>query len=75
MGELEGILIDAQHGIEYRAVMNLDRGGWLAQWRPARALKKFMTFSYITRNERFGTRQEALDFVRSNARLIAAGEV
>ena len=75
MGQLEGILIDAQHGIEYRAVMKPDREGWLAQWRPARALKKFMTFSYITRKESFGTKSEALEFVRANARLIAAGEV
>ena len=55
--------------------MKPDREGWLAQWRPARALKKFMTFSYITRKESFGTKSEALEFVRANARLIAAGEV
>jgi len=67
------ILIDAVHGIEYRALPADQSEGWTAQWRPVRALKKFMTFSYISRRERFGTRAEALDFVRKNARAISEG--
>jgi hypothetical protein len=73
MGAYTGILIDACHGIEYRAVPS-DRGaGWTAQWRPVRALKRFMTFSYITREERFPTRDEALEFIRRNAGAIVVG--
>ena len=69
----EEILIDAVHGIEYRALPTPESAGWTAQWRPMRALRKFMTFSYISRGERFGTRAEALDFVRKNARALTEG--
>ncbi len=67
------ILIDANHGIEYRAVPAISGTAWMAQWRPVRALKRFMTFSYITRGELFPTKDEALEFVRRNAGAIAAG--
>jgi hypothetical protein len=67
------ILIDAEHGIEYRALLTGESGRWIVQWRPTRALKNFMTFSYISRKEQFGTRGEALEFVRQNARAITAG--
>ena len=67
------ILIDATHGIEYRALRASETADWIVQWRPIRALKKFMTFSYINRKERFGSRGEALDFVRKNARAITEG--
>jgi hypothetical protein len=72
MGAHNGILIDANYGIEYRAIPT---GGaqWTAQWRPVRALKRFMTFSYISRSERFPTEQEALEFVRKNAGSIVTG--
>jgi hypothetical protein len=73
MGAQTGILIDANHGIEYRAVPASGGGGWTAQWRPVRALKRFMTFSYITRNERFQTQDEALDFLKRNAGAIVDG--
>ena len=68
-------LVDARYGIEYRAVEGKDRPGWRAQWRPLRALKRFMTFSYITRSEHFPSRDEALDFIRRNAAAIVTGEV
>lgn len=71
MGAHNGILIDANHGIEYRAVAASD--GWTAQWRPVRALKRFMTFSYISRREHFHTQDEALEFVRRNAGAIVDG--
>jgi len=72
MGAHNGILIDAQHGIEYRAV---PAGGaqWTAQWRPIRALKRFMTFSYISRSERFPTADDALEFIRKNVAAIVGG--
>jgi len=71
MGAQTGIHIDAGLGIEYRAVPS--EAGWTAQWRPVRALKRFMTFSYITRRERFSTRDEALEFLRRNAGAIVEG--
>ncbi len=73
MGAQQGILIEASYGIEYRAVPAGGRAGWTAQWRPIRALKNFMTFSYITRTEQFRTQDEALEFVRRNAGAIVAG--
>ncbi len=73
MGAYTGILIDAYHGIEYRAVPAEKGAGWTAQWRPLRALKRFMTFSYITRAERFPSRNEALEFIRRNAGAIVGG--
>jgi hypothetical protein len=72
MGAYNGTLIDANHGIEYRAIPAGD-AQWTAQWRPIRALKRFMTFSYISRRERFPTEQEALEFVRKNAGAITTG--
>ena len=68
-----GILVDANHGIEYRAVPAVSGTAWTAQWRPIRALKRFMTFSYITRRESFPTKDEALEFIRRNAGAIVAG--
>ena len=72
MGAHNSILIDAHHGIEYRAV-RADGTQWTAQWRPIRALKRFMTFSYISRSERFPTEGDALEFIRRNAAAIVAG--
>ena len=69
------MLVDAGYGIEYRAVENANRHGWIAQWRPLRALKKFMTFSFITRSEVFASPDEAIDFVRRNVAEIVAGKV
>jgi hypothetical protein len=69
----EQILIDAECGIEYRALPTGETASWVAQWRPIRALRNFMTFSYISRKERFETRSEALEFIRKNARAIAEG--
>ena len=60
------IMIDPVHGIEYRAMPG-SRRGWIAQWRPARALASFPGFSYISREEIFGSADEAVDFIRRNA--------
>jgi hypothetical protein len=65
-----GIMIDRQHGIEYRALPRSQPRGWIAQWRPARALASFPTFSYISRGEVFGSESEALDFIRRNVAEI-----
>ena len=73
MGAQQEILIDAGHGIEYRAVPTPGGTSWSAQWKPIRALKRFMTFSYITRRETFDSRDEAIDFMRKNAGAIVAG--
>ena len=73
MGAHPEILIDAHHGIEYRAVPSGAGSGWILQWRPIRALKRFMTFSYMTRQERFSSADEALDFIRRNAGAITSG--
>jgi len=73
MESCEEVLVDAKYGIEYRALPSNKATGWVVQWRPLRALRKFMTFSYIDRKERFRSRKEALDFVRKNARAITEG--
>jgi len=73
MGANPEILVDARHGIEYRAVPSSAGSGWILQWRPIGALKRFMTFSYITRREQFGSADEALQFIRRNAGAIVSG--
>jgi len=73
MGAHAEILIDAHHGIEYRAVPESGGSGWILQWRPIRALKRFMTFSYITRREQFASAEQALEFIRRNAGAIVSG--
>jgi hypothetical protein len=65
-----GIMIDPVHGIEYRALPRSQRRGWIAQWRPARAIASYPAFSYITRGEVFGSENEAVDFIRRNAEQI-----
>ena len=65
-----GIMIDRVHGIEYRALPRREQRGWIAQWRPARALASFPAFSYISRGEVFGSESEAVDFIRRNAAEI-----
>jgi hypothetical protein len=65
-----GLMIDRVHGIEYRARPQRERPGWIAQWRPARALASFPAFSYISRGEVFGSESEAVDFIRRNAAQI-----
>jgi hypothetical protein len=70
-----GIMIDRVHGIEYRAVRHGDRRGWLAQWRPARAIESFPAFSYLSRPERFETESEAVEFIRRNAAEIVARRI
>ena len=68
-----GIMIDATHGIEYRALPRRSR--WIAQWRPARALESFPAFSYVTRTEHFDSEGEAMDFIRRNAAQIVARRI
>ncbi len=68
-----GIMIDATHGIEYRALPRSNR--WVAQWRPARALESFPAFSYVTRTEHFDTEGEAMDFIRCNAAQIVSRRI
>ena len=69
------VMIDRVHGIEWRAVERGDRLGWAAQWRPVRALKAFQRFSFITRGERFGSEQEALEFIGTNAAAIVSRQI
>jgi hypothetical protein len=69
------VMFDRVHGIEWRAVQRGDRGGWTAQWRPARALEAFQAFSYITRGERFNSEDEALEFVGRNAGAIVNRQI
>jgi hypothetical protein len=66
------LLVDTDHGIQYRAIPNGVASGWGVQWRPMRAIRSFPTFSYITRSERFPTEEEALEFVRRNAGAIVS---
>jgi hypothetical protein len=70
-----GIMIDPVRGIEYRALPPRERRGWTAQWRPARALASFPAFSYISREEVFGSESEAVDFIRRNAAQIVDGRI
>jgi hypothetical protein len=63
-------MVDAVHGIQYRAVQIQGASGWGVQWRPMRAIRSFPTFSYISRGESFPTEQEALEFIRRNVRAI-----
>ena len=65
-------MIDRVHGIEYRALPRRERRGWIAQWRPARAIASFPTFSYISRREVFGSESEAVEFIRRNAAEIVS---
>jgi hypothetical protein len=64
------VKFDAVHGIEYRVLPAAGRAGWVAQWRPSRALRAFPSFSYRTRSERFGSAEAALAFMRKNAGMI-----
>jgi hypothetical protein len=70
-----GLAFDRVHGIEYRAVPHRSRGGWYAQWRPARALESFPGFSYVTRTEHFETEGEAMGFIREHAAEIVARRI
>jgi hypothetical protein len=70
-----GILIDRVHGIEYRALPGRERRGWIAQWRPARALASFPTFSFVSRAEVFGSESEAVSFIRRNAAEIVGRRI
>jgi hypothetical protein len=69
------VMIDRVHGIEWRALERGDRLGWTAQWRPVRALEAFQRFSYITRKERFGSEEEALEFIGKNAAAIVSRQI
>jgi hypothetical protein len=75
MEEIVNIMVDPVHGIEYRAQARWDRRGWIAQWRPARALREFQAFSYISRDELFGSEEEAMEFIRQNAGLIVSRRI
>ena len=70
-----GIMIDRVHGIEYRALPRRQRGGWMAQWRPARAIATFPNFSYVSREEVFGSESEAIEFMRRNAAEIVGRRI
>jgi hypothetical protein len=65
-------IIDAVHGIEWRAVRSADHRGWKAQWRPLRAMSSFPGFSFISRSELFPSEGEALAFMKENAESIVA---
>ena len=69
------IMVDPVHGIEFRAQPRQEGRGWRAQWRPARALRDFPTFTYISRDELFGSEEEAIDFVRLNAASIVTRRI
>ena len=69
------IMVDPVHGIEYRAQASRDRRGWIAQWRPARALREFQAFTYISRDELFGSEEEAMEFIRANAASIVSRRI
>ena len=75
MEAILNIMVDPVHGIEYRAQASRDRKGWIAQWRPARALREFQAFTYISRNELFGSEGEALQFIRLNAGSIVSRKI
>jgi len=65
--------IDTGSGIEFRAVLHHARGGWTIQWRPARAIKAFPSFSYRTIERRFETEADALEFLDANTGRIVSG--
>jgi hypothetical protein len=69
------VRIDAVHGIEYRTLPHRVRTGWLAQWRPCRAIRAFPSFAFMTRSERFATAEDALAFVRENAGHLVARQL
>jgi hypothetical protein len=70
-----GIMVDPEHGIEYRALPRPGRRGWTAQWRPSRALEAFPAFSYLSRIEHFDTEEEAMDFIRRHASEIVTRRI
>ena len=69
------INVDPVHGIEYRAQARRDCKGWIAEWRPVRALREFQAFTYISRDELFGSEKEAIDFIRLNAASIVSRRI
>ena len=75
MEAILNIMVDPVHGIEYRAQARRDRKGWIAQWRPARALREFQAFTYISRDELFGSEEEAMEFIRLNAGSIVSRKI
>jgi hypothetical protein len=75
MEAILNIMVDPVHGIEYRAQARRDRRGWIAQWRPARALREFQAFAYISRDELFGSEEEAMEFIRLNAGSIVSRKI
>jgi hypothetical protein len=68
-------VVDAVHGIQFRAVPRQGSPGWAVQWRPIRAIRSFPTFSYISRGESFPSEEAALDFMRQNAGAIVTREI
>ena len=68
-------MVDPVHGIEFRAQPRQDQRGWRAQWRPARALRDFPAFTYISRGEVFESEEEAIEFVRLNAEWIVSRRI
>jgi hypothetical protein len=66
------VTFDAVHGIEYRVLPSVGRTGWMAQWRPSRALRAFPSFTYRTRSERFDSAEAARAFMRRNAGMIVS---
>ncbi len=69
------LVVDAVHGVQYRALQNQGAAGWGVQWRPIRALRSFPTFSFISRRETFRTEREALDFMRRNIDAIVSKRI
>jgi hypothetical protein len=67
--------LDAERGVECRAVPRSDGRGWQAEWRPSRAIRAFPRFSFMARAERFPTAQDAITFVQRNIDSILSGMI